>query len=167
MSNVPGIKKGMPLAEVLQNSEKRVGTTKWSLKLTVILYQEEWPYITWCAGGKPAEMWPTQGVSKRLFWFAFKNVLQDIYTGQVDYWYVWDNWAWEKQHLGSGVGTWYPEVNSSPDPAPTCVPTEKYFSLSVPVALLSMFTATSPTTAPIQSGQFMWVPLLMGSQQLF
>lgn len=41
----------------------------------------------------------------------------------------------------SGLGLAHPEVNSSPDPAPPCVATEKDYPLSVPVALLSMLTA--------------------------
>ena len=94
MGNNFGIEKGTPLAEILVNWSKIDGTKNLGRKRLVQLCQEDWPFLT--KEGNLAERWPPQGSFSYQELTFLRHHLQNRFPRQMDYWYVWDNWAFAR-----------------------------------------------------------------------
>ena len=97
--SIDKVKPSSLLAEILGNQKKIDSTSGRSKAQAIVLCQDEWPDGT--QEEMCSEHWPLQGsfdTSKLTF---LCQRLEDRNPQQMDYWFVWDNWAF-KQPGGYG-----------------------------------------------------------------
>ena len=95
------VKWGSPLVEILENWKKIDSTSELSKARAIVLYQDERPAET--REEMPSKQWPLEGsfdMNKLTF---LCQCLENRNPQQMDYWLVWDNWAF-KQPGGYGFG---------------------------------------------------------------
>lgn len=89
MGNIAGIGKETPLAEVLENWRKTDGTAGLLEKQAIALCKEDRPAL------RGAGVWPREGSFKLKKWTTLQKILEDEKPQKMDYWYVWENWAYD------------------------------------------------------------------------
>ena len=105
MGGSPSIIKGSPLEEILCNWSKIEGVVGLKKKRVITLCQDDWPFLTRVRGAGPDEVWPPEGTfdDKRLA--TMRRILQDRNPYQMDYLYVWINWADKRNQIKLGKAT--------------------------------------------------------------
>lgn len=137
MGNSSGVEKGTPLSEVLENWRRIDGTKGLGKKKLVQLCQKDWPLLT--NSGNPAERWPGVGTFDLQELTFLRQQLEDRFPKQMDYWYVWDNWAFARQKEKPRKVSLKALQNSVTAPsAPPCAP---------PPAVLSSPSSSLPPVA--------------------
>lgn len=128
----------MPLGKVLRNWDNIDGTEGTGEKK---LCQEDWPVLI--QEDTPAERWPPQGTFDQQELIFLRQHLEDRFPEQMDYWYVWANWAFTRQKE---------KIKKS-----LC---KSSFTNTTCVSSAKMFVESAPRYAPLSTLASLSAPLL-------
>ncbi|CAM5133904.1 unnamed protein product [Natator depressus] len=136
MGSGQSISKGSPLAEILENWGNISGTHGLGRKKAVILCKVEWPALT----TQTSVEWPPDGSFAGDTLTVLRRRLEDKAPAQMDYWYVWDNWAYARakgrplsssySYLSQGSSAPLCAMPVSSPPRPASAPPPAYPQLS-------------------------------------